>query len=278
PIDELFVAISVNEQIPLDAAPAEVSPSVAQAFRVDRLPGGNLRYTSRNRRMVPTNVRASLQDEEPGLNEFEFQLGPFKCEAKVEGGLSFPVILDAFSFEVNSSLTYDVVITGLNAYRAVAHGDITTTMSSDVLINAAVTGSAECKYKVKEVQVRAPGWLGLFVGGQIPLEVGFALDAKAELAGIGYDAFFQSTMTAAFGFDCTGGCHAVGDLTSKNAGGFFKPRLPASFNELRTELAASLFGLATLKIGNPFEEDLQFKVLALRVGLEQKAELASEKG
>lgn len=131
--------------------------------------------------------------------------------------------------------------------------------------------------ELRKVILPIGGPIALIVGGQIPVGVGVAIEAKAELSGIGYDAFYESTVTARFGIECIGACQAVGTVTG-NAGGFFKPRLPASFNDLRTEIAASLFGYAELQLGNPFLNQLQFKAVEIKAGLEQKAELASMKG
>lgn len=277
PLTGMFAALSVNQQVSMTGAPALTPAAVQQAFVVEPQPGGSLRFTPRSgqTRMVPTNVRSVPMAS--ALNNISFDLGPYSCEAKVEGALSFPAILNAFSFTLNPNLTLDLVITNGQIQRLVAHGDITPTVSSDLLLNAAVKGSVECKVELRTLILPIGGPIALIIGGQVPLGVGFALEAKVELAGIGYDAFFQSTVTAAFGLDCAGGCHVVHDLTH-TAGGFFKPRLPASFNNLRTELAASLFGFAQLQIGNPFLNQLQFKAVEIKAGLQQKAELASEQG
>ncbi|MEK6686885.1 MAG: hypothetical protein AABZ01_00335, partial [Gemmatimonadota bacterium] len=277
PISGMFAAISVNQQVSLAQAASTAPAATAAAFAVEKLPDGTLRYRARDghRRLSLSNVRASTPGFAP--NAVEFDLGPFSCEAKVEGALSFPLILEAFSFDLSPNLTLDLVFTAGSLQRLVVRGDITPRLSSNPRVNAAVEGSVECKLQLRTLILPIGGPVALIIGGQVPLGVGFALEGKVELAGIGYDAFLQSTVTAAFGLDCSGGCQVVGDLTS-DASGFFKPVLPASFNDLRAELAASVFGYAELQIGNPFLKALQFKVVDIQAGLQQKAELASEQG
>jgi hypothetical protein len=256
PLSGMFAAISINQQIPLDNAASVATP------------GGESR-------MLPT--KASLSSVAGATNEIEFPLGPFKCKAKVEGALSFPLILDTFTFDLNSNLVYDVVVTDFAVQRAIVRGDISPRLTSDLQLNAAVKGGVDCKYTHHVLILPIGGPVSRFIGGQIPLGLGFAVEAKAEVAGLGYDAFLQATVTTEFGIDCAAICQVIGNLSS-NAGGFFKPRFPASFNELRTELAVSLYGFAKLQFGSPLVNELQFETLELKAGLEQKAELASEKG
>ena len=118
------------------------------------------------------------------------------------------------------------------------------------------------------------GPVALIIGGQVPLGVGFALEAKSEVANIGFDAFVEGEVSAAFGFDRAVGW--IGEFDNRT-GGFFKPRLPASLGEVRNEAAVSVYGYATLQIGNPWLNALQFKAVEIKAGLQQKAELASEK-
>jgi hypothetical protein len=275
PIDEMFAAISINQQISLAQAPSEVPAGINDAFAVEKLPNGMLRY--RLRQGYATSGVTSLRNIAPAVNEIKFELGRFSCEAKVEGALSFPLLLDAFSFDLDPNLFFDVVLTASTIEKLVVHGDIAPTLSSNLHLNAAVKGEVQCKVELRKIILPIGGPIALVIGGQIPLGVGFALEAKAELAGVGYDAFFQSNVSVAFGLDCAGSCRVVGDLTN-DALGFFKPILPSSFNDLRTELAASVFGYAEMQLGNPFVNELQFKAVEIKAGLQQKAELASEKG
>ncbi|MEK6598355.1 MAG: Ig-like domain-containing protein, partial [Gemmatimonadota bacterium] len=222
PISGMFAAISVNQQVSLAQAASTAPAATAAAFAVEKLPDGTLRYRARDghRRLSLSNVRASTPGFAP--NAVEFDLGPFSCEAKVEGALSFPLILEAFSFDLSPNLTLDLVFTAGSLQRLVVRGDITPRLSSNPRVNAAVEGSVECKLQLRTLILPIGGPVALIIGGQVPLGVGFALEGKVELAGIGYDAFLQSTVTAAFGLDCSGGCQVVGDLTS-DASGFFKP-------------------------------------------------------
>jgi hypothetical protein len=273
PLSGMFTALSINQRIPLAQAQSTVPAGIAADFIVETRPDGSQRYRPRGPgRLEATNLVPAL-----ALNEFEFELGRFTCKVKVEGALSFPLILDAFSVDLNPNLTLDLVVADVQVQRLVVQGQIAPRISSDLLLNAAVKGSAGCKVELRTLILPIGGPISLLIGGQVPLGVGFDLEAKVEVAGIGYDAFFESSVAASFGVDCAAGCQVVQSLSS-TAGGFFKPRLPATFNDLRTELAVNLFGYAELQLGNPFVNELQFKTVEIKAGLQQKAQLASELG
>ncbi len=281
PLDEMFTELTFSQRIPLDQAPTVVSDAAAAAFSIDTLPGGGYRYRARLA-LTMSAVRptgASRPTPVPGSavapNEFEFDLGGFSCKAVVEGSLVFPLVLDGLSFELNPSLIVDLVVVDLALQRLVVTGEISPRLTSKLTLNAGVKGSVECKMEVATVIVPIGGPLASFVGGQIPLGVGFGIEAKAEVPGFGYDALFQATVTATFGLDCAGGCHSVGNLDAVSSG-FFKPAVPSLGSDVRIEGAAGLFGYAELQLGNPLFEALQFKVLTLKAGLEQKADLASQ--
>ncbi|HEU4828153.1 MAG TPA: hypothetical protein VFT04_03055 [Gemmatimonadales bacterium] len=259
PISELFTAIAVDESIPLaNAVTVEGAP-----FGPSQSGGGSLR----------------LAPAEAGQPETKFSLprrgGPIECEAKFEGTLA-PVELDLFSFDINPELSGDLVVTIQGIQRLVVRGTLAPRISVNPVLKAGMKGSFECKALLKTIILPIGGPVSRFVGGQIPLGVGFAVEATTQIGDFGYDAFFDGSASLALGFDCSAGCEAVAEATVAG-GGSFKPILPPNLDELKSELTASFFGWAELALGSPLARELQFSTLEAKVGLQQKAKLATER-
>lgn len=270
-LSELFEAIAVNQTLSLTHA---VITSTAAS---DGVPAGAL---GSRRGWVQPRVRPAPRLTAPlnplaALTEVEFDLGPFSCEAKLDAGITVPITLDLFSFTVDPNLQLDLVIANEAIQRFVAHGTINTRLSANPVLRGTVKGSFECKYHLRTIILPIGGPVARFIGGQIPLGVGFAVEAKAELDNLGVDAFLDASAATSMGFDCTTVCQAVAQLTTKS-GGFFKPIVP-TLDGLKTELAASFFGYAELQVGSPLAQEAQFQIIELKAGLEQKAELATER-
>ena len=58
------------------------------------------------------------------------------------------------------------------------------------------------------------GPISLIIGGQIPVGVGIEAGAKATFGQLGFDAFFQASLTAEFGIDCPAECQVVAEMSS----------------------------------------------------------------
>ncbi len=245
-INEMLPGFSTTQQVPLKNAPSA----------------------------VPTqSLRQLVSRPQTAPGEVPFDLGPFKCIAKGGVGLSFPLTFNAVNFDLNPSLALDLVVVNGSLQRLVIQGAVSPTLSIDPVVNSAVQGSVECKVVWKTITLPIGGPLSLILGGQVPLGVGFGVEAKTTLGGLGFNLFLQSTVTVALGVDCTAACQVVSDV-NQNADGFFKPILPNLANDIRVEIAASGFFWAGLTLGNPFITALQFETVDIKAGLKQSAALA----
>lgn len=274
PLNEMFAALSISEELSLEHAQVSVASAVRSAFSVGRGAGGALRLTPREgrSRLTPSAARPSGNATQI---EQEFDLGPFTCKAEVPQLLTFPLSLDVFSMELDPSLTLELVVEDATLERMVVDGGIAPTISASPRITAALEAKAECKVQLATLILPIGGPLALIVGGQVPLGVGFEAGAKASFGNFGFDAFLTTAVDAAFGIDCAAGCGIVAEVDQESPGGYFKPVVPDLGTTLRFELGASAFGWAELSIGNQFLQALQFKAVEMKAGLEQKFELAA---
>lgn len=256
PLASMFQNLSMDVQLPLKnaviATPA--APATHMGFR--------------------PAVSGYSRNEGARTAEVEFSLGRFECKAEVPPAFQFPVTLDAFDVDIDPQLTFDLVIEQSSIRRLMANGSIEARITANPLVTAALEAKAECLYTIRVIILPIGGPIALIVGGQIPVGVGFEIGAKASFGQLGFDAFYEASMSGVFGIDCTPACEVVADMNATPPEGFFKPRIPSFQDDLRFELTASAFAFAKLTIGNPFLRELQFETVELKGGVEQKFDLA----
>lgn len=254
-VSELFANLSLNETIALRARPVS-SSSMSSNF------------ASFQRVGIPS-PRSSLFS-----SDTEFNLGPFECKLTAEGPSLLPE-LESYSFHVDPDFSLEVVHTPFSGFeKVVVRGAVDAGVNAKAIIPLDVEEKVECKTEVAEVHLPS-GPLALFIGGVVPVGVGFELGGKIVGANIGVDAGLIVGATLAVGFDCTSVCAPVTEMTgSRN--GYLKPILPTSESSGRLELSASAYAWAEAKIGNPLLELLQFKTFDAKIGLTQKFDLANK--
>jgi len=252
----MFADLSVDVQVPLTNAPVLVPAA---------------RRASSGRAANPAPRAPGVAERQI---EQEFSIGRFDCKAEIPPAFQFPLTLDNFDVEVFPQLTLDLRIARSGLRRMVVHGSVAAQISANPLITAALEAKAECLFTARVIILPIGGPISLIIGGQVPVGVGIEAGAKATFGQLGFDAFYQASLTAEFGIDCTAECVVVADMTATPPEGFFKPRLPTFEDDLRFEMTGSAFGFAKLTVGNPFLRELRFEVVELKAGLTQKFELA----
>ena len=272
PLGEMFTQLTFSERLSLEHAAVVVPDAARTGFRLGRTATGGIRLQASERKVSYTAGAAR-----PSMNgsaiEQTFDLGPFECKAEVPAGFVFPLTVDVFSFDLDPSLSYDIAFANGVFQRAVVTGGIAPRITASPRLTAALDAKAECKIQLATLHLPIGGPVGLIIGGQVPLGVGFEIGAKTTFGQLGYDALMQASIAASFGIDCAAGCEVVTSLTTTTPGSYFKPVFP-SLTDVRFELGVSGFGWAELAIGNGFLQALQFKTVELKAGLEQKLELA----
>jgi hypothetical protein len=253
PLSGMFENLSVNVQLPLENA----------ALAAPRL----LRPVRGEAPVAPFGTAGRRIEQ-------EFAIGNFECKAEIPPGFVFPLSLDVLDVSVDPQLTYDVVIEGSTVRRLVAHGSVAARLSANPLVTAALEAKAECLHTVRLIILPIGGPVALIIGGQIPVGVGFEVGAKATFGQLGFDAFYEASLTTTFGIDCTAACEVIAEMTATPPAGFFKPKIPSFADDLRFDLTGSAFGFAKLTIGNPLIRELRFETVELKAGVEQKFELA----
>ncbi|HEU4828152.1 MAG TPA: hypothetical protein VFT04_03050 [Gemmatimonadales bacterium] len=255
PLSGMFKNLSVNVQLPLANAPL-----AAPALRTGRGTASPAPFAARG--------GAARRIEQ------EFAIGNFECTAEIPPAFVFPITLDVVDVSVDPNLIYDVVIEGSAVRRLVAHGSIAARLSANPLVTAALEAKAECLQTVRLIILPIGGPVALIIGGQIPVGVGFEVGAKATFGQLGFDAFYEASLTTEFGIDCTAQCEVIAEMTTSPPAGFFKPRIPSFADDLRFALTGSAFGFAKLTIGNPTVRELRFETVKLKAGIEQSFDLA----
>ncbi|HEU4829454.1 MAG TPA: Ig-like domain-containing protein [Gemmatimonadales bacterium] len=275
PLGELFAEISINERLPLTGALPTESSSDRHGVRLTRTAGGSIRFAA------PAGARyqaaATGTIASAGRIEQEFDLGPFKCKLEVPAPLVVPITMGTFSGDLNEALALDLLVESGVVRRFVVNGTIRPTLTVAPRITAALEGKAECKYKIREFPLPVGGFLSLFLGGQVPLGIGFELGAKTTLGQLGADVTFASTIAAQVGFDCTAACQWVQEFDGTAPTITVTPVIPNLATSTRLEMGVSVFGWADLTLGLTLWEDetTRVKLLSAKAGLEQKFELAS---
>jgi hypothetical protein len=258
PIDAVFASLSINETIPMNDITRSSAASQSHGFSAFR----GLETTLSSRR--PLFVESTI----------EFDIGPFEC--KITSTLP-PVVpqLQSYSFHIDPDLSFTIDYQpGSGLRRLLVNGGIDAGLTVTPVIPLEVEQKAECSAQLATVHIPIGGPLALFVGGEVPVGVGFELVGKTTGANIGVDVGVTLGATASIGVDCTAGCTPVGDIGG-SWNGFVKPVLPSLTASGRMELSGEANAWAKLKLGNPFFESLQLGVLDAKLGVVQKFDLTT---
>jgi hypothetical protein len=221
--------------------------------------------------------------EDP-LEENQFRLGPFVCEAGANVGLSLPINLVVEQAEVVPQLVADVAFEdGSNTIA------VSGSLSPRVVINTTVTGSLEAELECRDRLFRIPihrrllGALGAIIEPKIPVGYGFKLAIKAELPGLGMRSTLDGSISLGIANVCTAaGCRWTRPVLTNNLVPRFEPSLP-SLGDVRHEASVGVFAFMELELTNPIteelgavlSEDLSLTFFDFQAGAQQKLEVAS---
>jgi hypothetical protein len=271
--DALFRRLDVNESFALTNAPIVVPAATRSAYDVQYLPAGGLRFSTRFGSPVQLN---SFSGNSPAS---EFDLGPFKCEAKNVVGGSGILSLANSSFEVRPDLRLDLVVQGVELRRFIVRGTIETRSSFRSALDIVMDGSVECKIEAYAIHLPIAGALSWLVSGYVPLGIGFAVNGKVDAGGLGVEATQFTRVNLAVGPECTTGCRLVRDLTTETEASF-RPVVPDLQGLQRITAGISGFGYAELELAAPIARWLQDRHLAVtlleaRFGARQELALAT---
>jgi hypothetical protein len=275
PPQQLFSDFAFKDTVDLSKAPFETPPDIAALYDVAQT-GNTFVFTPKPG--PPTGVSQGARQAQ-GTRVLP-PLPPFKeCEASLEFGSGLPVPLSlsappAFAFNLDAMLSREFTSQGR---KVVVTGTPTFTFTSVLEIESAFEAKIECKVTLQRRKVRAPGWAGLFFGGDVEFGVGFEVAGKVTLvsAKVGGTATLNTTIEA--GVVCPAGagdCALSGNAT---ATADLAPTFEApSLNQGRFEPSVTLFAFVTGELGNADVEQLQFEAIEAKVGAKLAASYTLE--
>lgn len=266
-LETLFSELSVDESYEAGPEDFEVPAEVAGSYEATRSEDGSWSFVPREGSASQT-ARAA-RDAEGTVAQ---AVGPFSCSSSV----AHPIGLDSPpTFRLQPRISVDFSYDSQEGLRRlVARGELTASASYRPRIQAAFTGSVGCKASLLGIRIPVPGPLAFVVGGYVPIGVGFEVEGTVTLAQFGIDAVAQTRLGAEVGVACSAGvCDPVQESDSEDQSRF-QWVFPSFVEQFRVDLAARGYGYFELRIGNPFWQTLQLKMVEGRAGLQQTASLA----
>ncbi len=206
-------------------------------------------------------------------------LPPFReCSADIAfaEGLPVPLALSApptFEFTIDGTVRR---LANAQGTRIIVAGSPTFKVNSVLEIKSAFEAKIGCTLTLARRTFRAPGWAGLFFGGDVELAVGFEVGGKVTLlsAKVGGTAALNTTVSATLDCPAVGSCTLDGRSTAQTA---LTPVLQApALEQAQFEPSVNLFGLISLEAGNADVQQLQFKAIEIKAGAELAGSLAPE--
>ena len=284
PPNQLFSDLDFKDTVDLAPLPFEIPPDLAASYDIVQT-GRTFVFTPKPGAFTVVAPRASSAGEPAtaavaiGTSALP-TLPPFKeCEfsAGFGAGLPVPLALSAvpsFEITINGSARSETNTAGT---KIILTGQPSFKFTSVLEIKSAFEAKFGCKLVLGRTKYRAPGWAGLFFGGDVEWGVGFEVGGKVTLfnARVGGSVKLSTTITATL--DCPvapDSCSLGGDVSTNNE---LTPILTApSLNQIQFEPAASLFGFVSLEAGNADVQQLQFKAIEIKAGAKLSASLAPE--
>ena len=234
PLDEVVTGLELEDSIlDMSRAPLQFLPEVEEAFNITPNDDGSYHFT--------------LEQESIRAQATEFDVGPFACEAE-----DIPVNVDfaKAEFTLIPNLSLDKAWNS-SLKKLVVTGTPTVSYNLKPLLSVALTGKVGCKLTLAEPKIPLPGFLGFFLGGVIPIGVGFELEGKFPVAGAGVEVGGQLSAEVAGGFICVGNAECSFPRTFEQKGTAPKvtPVLPQTPVGVKFEATANVFVFAGLEAG-----------------------------
>lgn len=262
PLDEQFVELDIDESLDLSAAPMKTDGATFDLVAT-RSGDGRLH--------VHGSVSGSSSGAQTVQPQAKFTVGNLECASDFNFAQ-----LEVLNFNIafTPALSFDVVF---NEHRkkVVVHGSPTVVAAFEPAIKGALQESVSCEFTFGNIQIPLPPPVGLFLGGVVPVGVGFKLEGSVPLANVGYHFDAEVGADVKVGFDCNPSCEGVAEL-DPHVTGHQRPILPGDLFGLSLE--SSLFGymFAGLEAGLRFSREGRVEIAKSQTGIKLTAKLAGE--
>jgi hypothetical protein len=263
PLSELFTDLRIDEAIDLSRGAVELAPEVAARFDVVR-EGNTWRFTPK-----PGATTGSATRERRTSLSGTVDLLPFRdCKFTVADFSTPPVRVDSPSFTLTLSPALDArysSATGLERLLVTARPEVS--FGADLKATAKLAGDLKCRLQLLSFPVPIGGALSMFIGGRVPVGVGFEWSAATEFASFTAGARAEARADARAGIECIalGGCGFVHDITNDSFTVTPVVELPG-FGDQRLASKLKVFGYLEGEFGSPLLRSLRFKAFEARVG------------
>ena len=275
PPNQLFTAFDFRDRVDLAQGPFEIPADLAASYDVTQA-GSTFVFTPK-RATPPSSGRAQISAA-TGTRALP-PLPPFKeCEATAGFGSGLPLPL-----ALSAPPSFQVTLDGMVERTANASGTRIAVTASPVFnftsvlqITSAFEAKVGCKLTMVRRNFRVPGWAGLFFGGDVEFGIGFEVGGKVTLASatVGGTAELKPTLTATLDCPVNANCGLTGNITAATD---VKPVFTTpSIEQLRFEPGVSLFAFLAIEAGNPDLDQLQFKAIEIKAGVDLTAKLTPE--
>ncbi len=307
PIDELVTSMKIDQVFVPTEDDITMSQEASEYYTMERLEDGSYLFTLLPDTPVAEPVGSSVQSARtadsmvqairPPDSTVQAVIGtvanpfyPFDCkftgpsftgnsgnEVFTLQGLSPTIGLEK---DISLPFVYDSALGGLQEIKLQARVKGTFTFRNKLSVQ--LEGKAGCKLKLLEIPVPFPAPLGLVLGGQIPLGIGFELSGKVTLADMGFGVTANSELRMELGMVCPNGenCAFDEDGAVLTATGEAKPviDLPPGLSnpagDLKFEPAVEGFGYADFTFGHPLFSSWRMTLANLQAGVKVGANLA----
>lgn len=266
-LDELFVALVIDQSLDLSHVEPEVPAALAQAYEIRETTSGALEFMSRE---------ATVANLTPNQVAGTRALGPFECETDTDFNVELAAapsftLTPSFSFDFE----YDLAEGGLK--KLAAAGSVDATFKFEPTFTAAFEGSLKCEVELFVIPVPIGGPIALVLGGQVPVGAGFELKGKLAVAQVGLQTSAEGKANLSMGINCPvagDDCEtfATGDASLEAK---VTPKFPDIDEQFRVEAEFSAYAFADVAVGARLFKRLRVQALRFTASAKQKLDLST---
>jgi hypothetical protein len=275
-LSQIFADLRVEESLDLSRADFEVSDEIAARYDVRREPDGRITFTPRPE-AAPVQPKGFLPEGKsraPSAAVGTSALGPFSCDdSEVTDLLGLEVEpVFALSADLNVEISYDSAAGGFQ--KLLLTGEPTAEATFKPQIKAALGGEISCKVTLTQIPVPVGGPLAMIFGAKVPIGVGFKIAGEVSAPLISFEVQGKATAAYTVGVQCAVTCGIVAEMENKNEKKPPKWTWPnTALDQLNMTLGVHAYAFATVDIGNPFLNFLQFEALKAKFGIKHDLKL-----
>jgi hypothetical protein len=263
PLDELFADLRIDEVIDLSRGEVELPADVLARFDVVR-EGNTWRFTPKPGATTTTSTR-----EQRTSFSGTVDLLPFRdCKFTFADVGSPPVSVNSPSFTLTVNPTLDAAYSSAGGLeRLVVGASPQVSFGANLKATAKLSGDLKCKLELLSFPVPIGGALSMFIGGKVPVGVGFEWSASTEFASFTAGARADARADARAGIECIApaGCGFVHDISNDDLTVTPVVELPG-IGDQRLASKLKVFGYLEGEFGSPLLRSLRFKAFEARVG------------